>query len=85
MSLYELLNKRLPQTSFDWNTPATATVLEQISQEKARQVATQIHNVIKQAQDCIKKAQDKKRRDVDLYKQPVDFEVKDKVFVLTKN
>jgi hypothetical protein len=44
-----------------------------------------MHNAIKQAQDCIKKAQDKKQRDVDLYKKPVDFEVKDKVFVLTKN
>jgi hypothetical protein len=44
-----------------------------------------MHNAIKQAQDCIKKAQDKKRRDVNLYKRLVDFEVKDKVFVLTKN
>jgi hypothetical protein len=35
MFLYELLNKKLPWTSFDWNTFATATVLEQISQEKA--------------------------------------------------
>jgi hypothetical protein len=35
MSLYELLNKRLPQTSFDWNTSVIAIVLEQISQEKA--------------------------------------------------
>jgi hypothetical protein len=85
MSLYELLNKRLPQTSFDWNTSVTATVLEQISQEKAREVATQIHNAIKQAQDCIKKAQDKKRHNINLYKRPVDFKVKDKVFVLTKN
>jgi hypothetical protein len=44
-----------------------------------------MYNAIKQAQDCIKKAQDKKRRNVDLYRQPVDFKVKDKVFVLTKN
>jgi malate synthase len=85
MSLYELLNKRLPRTSFDWNTFVTATVLEKISQEKAWEVATRIHNAIKQAQDYIKKAQDKKRRDVDPHKKPVDFEVKDKVFVLTKN
>jgi hypothetical protein len=85
MSLYELLNRRLPRTSFDWNTPVIATVSEQISQEKAWEVATRMHNAIKQAQDCIKKAQDKKRRDVDLYKRPVDFEVKDKVFMLTKN
>jgi hypothetical protein len=44
-----------------------------------------MHSAIKQAQDCIKKAQDKKRRDVDPHKRPVDFKVKDKVFVLTKN
>jgi hypothetical protein len=44
-----------------------------------------MHNTIKQAQDCIKKAQNKKRRDVNLYKRPVDFKVKDKVFVSTKN
>jgi hypothetical protein len=44
-----------------------------------------MYNVIKQAQDCIKKAQNKKQRNVDLYKRPVDFKVKDKVFVLTKN
>jgi hypothetical protein len=44
-----------------------------------------MYDVIRQAQDCIKKAQDKKRHNIDLYKQPVDFEVKDKVFVSTKN
>jgi hypothetical protein len=85
MFLYKLLNKRLPRTSFDWNTSATTIVLEQISQEKAWEVATRMHNAIKQAQDCIKKAQNKKQRNVDLYKRLVDFEVKDKVFVLTKN
>jgi hypothetical protein len=35
MFLYKLLNKRLPQTFFNWNTFATIIVLEQISQEKA--------------------------------------------------
>jgi C1A family cysteine protease len=44
-----------------------------------------MYNVIKQAQNCIKKAQDKKQRDVDLYKRLVNFKVKNKVFVLTKN
>jgi hypothetical protein len=44
-----------------------------------------MYNTIKQAQDCIKKAQDKKRRNIDLYKRLVNFEVKDKVFVLIKN
>jgi hypothetical protein len=85
MSLYKLLNKRLPWTFFNWNTSTTVTVLKQISQEKAWQVATRMYNIIKQAQDCIKKAQDKKRRDVNLHKRPVDFKVKDKVFMLIKN
>jgi hypothetical protein len=44
-----------------------------------------MYNVIKQTQDYIKKAQDKKRRNVNLYKRLVNFKVKDKVFVLTKN
>jgi hypothetical protein len=44
-----------------------------------------MYNVIKQAQNCIKKAQDKKQYNVNLYKRLVNFEVKDKVFVLTKN
>jgi hypothetical protein len=44
-----------------------------------------MHNIIKQAQDCIKKAQDKKQRNVNPHKKSVDFKVKDKVFVLTKN
>jgi hypothetical protein len=85
ISLYELLNKRLPRTSFDWNTSATATVSEQISQKKAQEVATRMYDAIKQAQDCIKKAQDKKRHDVNPHRRPVNFKVKDKVFVSTKN
>jgi hypothetical protein len=44
-----------------------------------------MYNAIKQAQDCIKKAQNKKQRDINLYKKLVNFEVKDKIFVLTKN
>jgi hypothetical protein len=44
-----------------------------------------MYNVIKQAQNCIKKAQNKKQRNINSHKRPVDFKVKDKVFVLTKN
>jgi hypothetical protein len=44
-----------------------------------------MYNTIKQVQDCIKKAQDKKQRNVNSHKKPVDFKVKDKVFVSTKN
>jgi hypothetical protein len=44
-----------------------------------------MYNIIKQAQDCIKKAQNKKQYNVNLYKKPVNFKVKNKVFMLTKN
>jgi hypothetical protein len=44
-----------------------------------------MYNAIKQAQDYIKKAQNKKQRNINLYKRLVNFKVKDKVFMLTKN
>jgi predicted DNA-binding protein (MmcQ/YjbR family) len=44
-----------------------------------------MYNIIKQAQDCIKKAQDKKQYNINLHKRLVNFKVKDKVFMLTKN
>jgi hypothetical protein len=56
-----------------------------IPPELSQEVATWIHNVIKQAQDCIKKTQNKKQHNIDLYKRPIDFKVKDKVFILIKN
>jgi hypothetical protein len=40
MFLYKLLNKRLSQTFFNWNTPVTIIILKQISQKKAQQIAT---------------------------------------------
>ena len=85
MSPYELLNGRLPRTSFDWNTPATAVVAEKIDQERAKQVAGRMHKAIEYAQGCMGRAQDKKRRDIDPHRRLIDFEVGDKVFVSTKN
>jgi hypothetical protein len=40
MSLFQLVNGRLPHTSFDWNTPKASTVKEKLNQEQAIQIAT---------------------------------------------
>jgi hypothetical protein len=85
MSPYELLHGRLPRTSFDWNTPAAATVQEQLSQEKARQLATRIHQTIEKGKELMAKAQAKKEKDVNSQRRPVDFAAGDEVYVSTKN
>jgi len=82
---YELLNGRLPRTSFDWNMPEAATVQEQISQEKARQLATRMYQTIKKGKELMAKAQTKKEKDVNGNRRAVDFTVGDEVYVSTKN
>jgi hypothetical protein len=85
MSLYELLNGRPPRTSFDWNTPETATVQEQLSQEKARQLATRMHQTIEKGKELMAKAQAKKEKNVNTKRRTIDFTVGDEVYVSTKN
>jgi hypothetical protein len=85
MSPYELIHGRLPRTSFDWNTPAAATVQERLSQEQARQVATRMQDALKLGKELMAKAQAKKEADVNAHRRPIDFTVGDKVYVSTKN
>jgi transposase InsO family protein len=85
MSPYELLNGRLPRTSFDWNTPVAATVQEQLSQERARQLATRMHQTIKKGRELMARAQSKKETDVNRHRREIDFAVGDQVYVSTKN
>lgn len=85
MSPYELLNGRLPRTSFDWNTPIAASVQEQLSQEKARLLATRMHDTIEKGKELMAKAQAKMEKDVNKRRRAVDFSVGDKVYVSTKN
>jgi transposase InsO family protein len=87
MSPYELLNGYPPRTSFDWappsNAPANASV--KLSQERARAVASRMEQALEKGRESIRKAQEKKERDVNAHRRPVDFGVKDKVWVTTKH
>ena len=87
MSLYELLNGYTLHTSFD-QTPLEnllTTVSEQLSYDKAREVASRIEQALEKGKEYIQRAQDKKEQDVNAYRQLVDFGKDDEVQVLTKN
>ena len=71
--------------SFDWKTPKASTVPEQLSQEKARQFAIRMQEALEKGKEFIKKAQEKKEKDINKYRRLIDFQVKDKVFISTKN
>jgi len=85
MSPYELLNGRLPRTSFDWNTPEASSPTEQLNQQEARKVATRMHNAIEQGKTLMTKAQETMQRNANRHRRPVDFGPEDKVYVSTKN
>ena len=85
MAPYELIHGRLPQTSFDWNTLTATTVQERLSQEKACQIATCMQEACTLGRELMAKAQAKKEADVNAHRRPIDFAVKDKVYVSTKN
>src|SRR6266536_2958901 len=85
MAPYELIHGRLPRTAFDWNTLIATTVQERLSQEKARQVATRMQEACALGRELMAKSQAKKEADVNAYRRLIDFTVKDKVYVSTKN
>jgi hypothetical protein len=55
-----MVNGRPSHISFDWNTPAAAIVSKRLSQEKAKAIATRIHNAIEKDKQFITKTQKKK-------------------------
>jgi hypothetical protein len=85
MSPYELLNGRLPRTSFDWETPKAQTPTEQISQDKARAIATRMQEALRKGKQLMIDAQKKKENDVNAHRRTIDFKVGDKVWVSTKD
>lgn len=85
MSPFELLNAYPPRTSFDWQTPLASTPREQLNQQEAQEVVRTLQQAWETARTIMKQAQDKKRRDVDPHRRQVDFQVGDKVWVMTKN
>jgi hypothetical protein len=55
MSGFEMVNDRLFYTSFDWDTPAAAIILERLSQEKAKAIATRMHDAIEKGKQFMAK------------------------------
>jgi hypothetical protein len=74
-----MVNGRPSRTSFDWDTPAAATVPERLSQEKAKAIATRMHDAIEKGKQFMAKTQEKKSRDVNAHRREVDFEVGNKI------
>src|SRR5450432_4017507 len=57
MSPFQLVNGRLPRTSFDWNTPKASTVQEKLNQDRAIQIATRMHEAIEKGKEFMARAQ----------------------------
>jgi hypothetical protein len=84
MSPYELINSRLPRTSFDWSTPKTEPQ-DKLSITKAQEITGRIEDTIKRGKENIEQAQKKIEKYVNAKRRPVDFAVGDKVYISTKN
>jgi hypothetical protein len=56
MSPFELINGRLPRTSFDWNTPTSISALEKLSQGKAREIASRMKEALEKGRELMEKA-----------------------------
>src|SRR6202021_333805 len=65
--------------------PTTTNISEKLGQEKAKQVAIRMHSVIEKRQEIMKKSHKKKEKDINIYQRAIDFQVKDKVWISTKN
>ena len=91
MAPFELLHGRLPRTSFDWNTPEASSPQEQLSHQKAQEVARRMHGALEMAKENMAKAQIKKEQDTNAHRRAIDFqppsdlEPGDKVYIITKN
>jgi hypothetical protein len=83
MSPYELLNGRLPRTSFDWST-STTVPQDKLSEAKARQIAGRMEDAIKRGKENMEQAQKRMEKYANTKRRPVDFKVGDKVYVSTK-
>jgi hypothetical protein len=77
----------LPRTSFDWNQPANGplTAREKLSREEAQQYVRRLEEVWKATHRNITKAQESMARQANKHRRKPDFDVKDLVWVSTKN
>ena len=58
---------------------------ERLNYNKARALATRIYNTQETIKEIIKKAQEKKEQDINKHQRPIDFSVKDYVYISPKN
>ena len=58
---------------------------ERLNYNKARALAIYIYNTQETIKRIIKKAQEKKEQDINKYQRPVDFSIKDYVYISPKN
>jgi hypothetical protein len=80
MSLYEVQNGHPPCISFDWTPLLKPTIAtEQLSQERAKEVASRMNKAIKKGKEFIKQAQEKIEQSANTHRRLVDFIVGDKV------
>ena len=85
MSPFELVNGYLPRTSFDQKSPKPTIALEELNQAKAKELAKRIYQAQTLGREAMEKAQEKNQRDANKTRRPVDFDVEDLVYILTKN
>jgi len=85
MTPFEVVHGYPPRTTFDWNTPVTATVNEKLSREQAVRHVKHLQSVWEKAKEIMGQAQETMARNANSRRRAIDFEVGDKVWVSTKN
>jgi hypothetical protein len=55
MSGFEMVNRRPPKISFDWDSPEAATIPERLSQKKTKIIAIRMYNTIEKDKEFIAK------------------------------
>jgi hypothetical protein len=74
-----------PRTSWDWKSPKPTTPLEKLNYADAYTLANRMHKAWEIAKNNMEKAQEKMQRSTNRHRRPTDWQVKDKVFLSTKN
>ena len=76
----------LPRTSFDCDRPIEpVTIREKLSHEEAQQYVRRLESAWKVARENIMKAQQSMEKQANKHRRELDFDVKDSVWVSTKN
>jgi hypothetical protein len=86
MSPYELSHGVIPRKSFDWKEPDSPTnAREELSQQEARQFVKSLQRAYEFVRANMEKAQQANQRQANKKRREPDFEVHDRVWLLTDN